>query len=112
MLAALNTGHEGGCGTLHANSAEDVPARFEALGVAAGLPRDAVHAQLYAAFRVVVHLRRGGNGLRRLAEIAVLRRSTAGLVVAETAVRFAADRSATAGQGAARLESLLAARSP
>ncbi len=37
LLAALNTGHEGGCGTLHANSAADVPARFEALGVAAGL---------------------------------------------------------------------------
>ena len=36
MLAALNTGHEGGCGTIHANSAADVPARFEALGVAAG----------------------------------------------------------------------------
>ena len=25
LLAALNTGHEGGCGTLHANSAADVP---------------------------------------------------------------------------------------
>ena len=37
LLAALNTGHEGGCGTLHANSTVDVPARFEALGVAAGL---------------------------------------------------------------------------
>lgn len=45
LLAALNTGHEGGCGTLHANSAADVPARIEALGVAAGLPRDAVHSQ-------------------------------------------------------------------
>ena len=58
MLAALNTGHEGGCGTIHANSAADVPARFEALGVAAGLDRLAVHAQLAAALRVVVHLRR------------------------------------------------------
>jgi pilus assembly protein CpaF len=28
LLAALNTGHEGGCGTLHANSAADVPARW------------------------------------------------------------------------------------
>ena len=36
LLAALNTGHEGGCGTLHANSAIDVPARVEALALAAG----------------------------------------------------------------------------
>ena len=41
LLAALNTGHEGGCGTLHANSAGDVPARIEALALAAGLGRDA-----------------------------------------------------------------------
>ena len=37
LLAALNTGHDGGCGTLHANSAADVPARVEALALAAGL---------------------------------------------------------------------------
>lgn len=41
LLAALNTGHEGGCGTLHANSAADVPARIEALALAAGLGREA-----------------------------------------------------------------------
>ena len=29
LLAALNTGHGGGCGTLHANSAADVPARLD-----------------------------------------------------------------------------------
>ena len=39
LLAALNTGHDGGCGTLHANSAADVPARMEALALAAGLDR-------------------------------------------------------------------------
>src|SRR5690349_20939220 len=36
LLAALNTGHEGGCGTVHANSAVDVVTRFEALGALAG----------------------------------------------------------------------------
>src|SRR5690606_28838733 len=54
LLSALNTGHEGGCGTLHANAAGDVPARVEALGVAAGLGRAAVHSQLAAAVDVVV----------------------------------------------------------
>ncbi|MGZ4627240.1 MAG: TadA family conjugal transfer-associated ATPase, partial [Kineosporiaceae bacterium] len=49
LLAALNTGHEGGCGTVHANSAEAVPARLEALALAAGLGREALHSQLAAA---------------------------------------------------------------
>jgi pilus assembly protein CpaF len=60
MLAALNTGHEGGCGTVHANAPADVPARFEALGALAGLGRGAVHAQLGSAVQVVVHVERRG----------------------------------------------------
>ena len=72
LLAALNTGHEGGCGTLHANSTADVPARFEALGVAAGLPRDAVHSQLAASLDLVIHLGRGPDGTRQVEQVAVL----------------------------------------
>ena len=56
LLAALNTGHDGGCGTVHANSAEALPARLEALALAAGLGRDALHSQLVAAVQLVVHL--------------------------------------------------------
>ena len=37
LLQAPNTGHEGGCGTVHANTAHDVPARLEALGALGGL---------------------------------------------------------------------------
>lgn len=74
LLAALNTGHDGGCGTLHANRPSEVPARLEALGVAAGLGRTAVHSQAAAALSVVVHLRRTPAG-RRVDEIGVVRRS-------------------------------------
>ncbi|MGY1724569.1 TadA family conjugal transfer-associated ATPase [Blastococcus sp. SYSU DS0533] len=73
LLAALNTGHDGGCGTLHANRAAEVPARLEALGVAAGLGRAAVHSQTAAALHVVLHLRRTPAG-RQVAEIGLLRR--------------------------------------
>jgi pilus assembly protein CpaF len=58
LLAALNTGHEGGAGTLHANAPGDVPARLEALGLVGGLPRAVLHAQVAAALQVVLHLRR------------------------------------------------------
>ena len=73
LLAALNTGHDGGCGTLHANRSAEVPARLEALGTAAGLGREAVHSQLAAALAVVVHLRRTPGG-RRVEELGVVRR--------------------------------------
>ncbi|SNR38494.1 TadA family conjugal transfer-associated ATPase [Blastococcus mobilis] len=80
LLAALNTGHEGGCGTLHANRPAEVPARLEALGVAAGLDRAAVHSQAAAALSLVVHLRRTPQG-RRVTEVGVLRRSGDQVVV-------------------------------
>ncbi|GAA1174192.1 TadA family conjugal transfer-associated ATPase [Ornithinimicrobium humiphilum] len=72
LLTALNTGHEGGCGTVHANAAADVVSRMEALGALAGLGPAAVHAQLASAIEVVLHVVRGRDGARRLAEVAVL----------------------------------------
>ncbi|MFE7132775.1 TadA family conjugal transfer-associated ATPase [Streptomyces sp. NPDC057638] len=90
LLAALNTGHEGGCGTVHANAAADVPARLEALGTAAGLDRAALHSQLAAALSVLIHLVRDGDGTRRIAEIHVLERDRAGLVVTVPALRWGA----------------------
>jgi pilus assembly protein CpaF len=71
LLGALNTGHDGGAGTLHANAAVDVPARLEALGMLGGLPRAALHAQVLAALQVVLHLRRTEEG-RVLESVSVL----------------------------------------
>ncbi|MFC8795040.1 TadA family conjugal transfer-associated ATPase [Streptomyces cinereoruber] len=88
LLAALNTGHEGGCGTVHANTAADVPARLEALGTAAGLDRAALHSQLGAGLSVVLHLVRDRDGRRRIAEIHVLERDREGLVRTVPALRW------------------------
>jgi len=74
LLAALNTGHDGGAGTVHANSPSEVPARLEALAAPGGLDRAALHSQLAAAVQVVLHVRRDRDGHRRLVEVAVLRR--------------------------------------
>ncbi|MEV5693177.1 TadA family conjugal transfer-associated ATPase [Micromonospora globbae] len=62
LLAALNTGHDGGAGTLHANAPSDVPARLEALGMLGGLPRAALHAQVAAALQVLLQVRRSDRG--------------------------------------------------
>jgi pilus assembly protein CpaF len=80
LLAALNTGHDGGSGTVHANSPDEVPARLEALGALGGLDRAALHSQLAAAVQVLLHVTRDGAGRRRLDEIALLRRSDSGHV--------------------------------
>ena len=72
LLAALNTGHDGGAGTVHANNPTEVPARLEALAALGGLDRAALHSQLAAAVQVLLHVGRGRDGQRRLSEIAVL----------------------------------------
>jgi pilus assembly protein CpaF len=105
LLAAMNTGHDGGAGTVHANTAADVPARLEALAALGGIGRSALHAQLAGAVRVVLHVRRDGP-TRRLAEIALLRRDSDGWVAATPAV--AAGRPVE--PGASRLAELLAER--
>ena len=75
LLVALNTGHEGGAATLHANSAADVPARLAALGGLAGLPARRVTTLAASALRVVVHLRRLRDGTRVVDEVGLLDRA-------------------------------------
>ena len=87
LLAALNVGHDGGAGTLHANSVVDVPARIEALCTAAGLSREAAHSQLGAGLRVVIHLARAHDGQRVLDSVGVVMRRADGLVEVQPAMR-------------------------
>lgn len=67
LLTALNTGHDGGAGTLHASGLDDVPARLEALGALAGMDAIALARQAVSAFSVVLHLDRAPDGRRRVA---------------------------------------------
>lgn len=68
LLTALNTGHDGGAGTIHANSLADVPARLEALGALAGLGPEATGRLASSALDAVVHVERSPAG-RRVAAI-------------------------------------------
>jgi pilus assembly protein CpaF len=106
LLAALNTGHDGGAGTVHANSPGEVPARLEALAALGGLDRGALHSQLAAAVQVLLHVGRDRAGRRRLAEIAMLRQTDSGRV--EVVAVWHADRGLT--EGARDLRCLLNGR--
>ncbi|KJL49388.1 putative conjugal transfer protein [Microbacterium hydrocarbonoxydans] len=68
LLTALNTGHDGGAGTLHASGLRDVPARLEALGALAGMDATALARQVVSAFTIVLHLARAPGGARRIAQ--------------------------------------------
>jgi pilus assembly protein CpaF len=105
LLAAMNTGHDGGAGTVHANSAREVPARLEALAGAGGLSRAALHSQLAAAVQVVLHVRRLRGGARVLDVVGVLERQGA-----EVAVRPAWTRTQGWAEGRAALGAVLAER--
>jgi pilus assembly protein CpaF len=108
LLAALNTGHEGGCGTIHANSARDVPPRVEALALAAGLGREAAHSQFLAGVDVVLHLGRDVDGQRLLREVAVPHRRSDGLADMLTAVSFPGGGRVVTGPGESALADRLA----
>jgi len=108
LLSALNTGHEGGCGTVHANSAADVPARLEALGALGGLSRDALHAQLAAALKVLIHVRRLPDGRRWLDELRLVEPDPeSGRCRTVPALRFVPGSAPEPGPGFAELEGLV-----
>ncbi len=110
LLAALNTGHEGGCGTVHANAAADVPARLQALGALASMTPQAVNVQAAAALDAVIHIQRTAAG-RRVVEIASVEGMDGGeLVLRPALISDPADASSLGQQGpgwprlAARIE--------
>ena len=107
LLAALNTGHDGAGGTIHANSAAGVPARLAALGALAGMTPEAVALQAAAALDVVVHLNRVA-GIRVVSEIAVLTLRDGRLATVPALLRTGGDY--RRGDGWAELERRLAER--
>ncbi|MDH3680496.1 MAG: CpaF family protein [Acidimicrobiia bacterium] len=71
MLQAMNTGHEGSLGTLHANSPEDALARLETMVLMTGveLPARAIREQIASALDLIVQLERLRNGARVVTSI-------------------------------------------
>jgi len=71
MVQALHTGHRGALTTCHANDPADALRRLETMVLAAGagLPLEAVRAQVASALDLVVHVARGAGGRRRVAAV-------------------------------------------
>ncbi len=71
MLQAMNTGHDGSLGTIHANSPREALTRLENMVGMAGinLPAKAVRTQVADALDMIVQISRMRDGMRRIVSV-------------------------------------------
>jgi len=71
MLQAMNTGHDGSLGTIHANNPREGLTRLENMVAMTGvkLPHEAVRAQIASAIDMIVQVSRMRDGMRRITYI-------------------------------------------
>jgi pilus assembly protein CpaF len=75
LIQAMNTGHKGCLGTVHANTSFDALTRLESLaqGGEAKISERALRQQVVSAIDLVVQISRYSDGSRRIAEISEVR---------------------------------------
>jgi pilus assembly protein CpaF len=71
LLQAMNTGHDGSMGTLHANSPRDALSRLEAMIMMGGfsLPSKTVREMICSSIDLIVQTQRLRDGSRRITHI-------------------------------------------
>jgi pilus assembly protein CpaF len=71
LLQAMNTGHDGSMGTLHANSPRDALARLESIILMGGftLPAKTIREMICASIDVIVQTQRLRDGSRRITHV-------------------------------------------
>jgi pilus assembly protein CpaF len=90
MLQAMNTGHDGGMTTVHANAPRDALNRLETMVLMAGieLPSRAIREQIASALHFIVHVRRCDDGVRRVESIAEITGLEGGTPLLQDIFRF------------------------
>jgi pilus assembly protein CpaF len=90
MLQAMNTGHEGSLGTVHANSPRDALARIENMVMMAGfeLPVKAIREQMQSAIHVVIQIARFPDGTRKVTSVSEVSGMEGQVVTMQDLFRF------------------------
>lgn len=75
LINAMNTGHNGSMGTVHANNPEDAIVRIEALaqGGEARISEKALRQQVASAINLIIQVTRFSDGSRKVSHISELR---------------------------------------
>ncbi len=71
LLQAMNTGHDGSMGTLHANNPREALTRLENMVNMGGvkLPSHAIRHQISSAVQMIVQIQRMRDGIRRITHV-------------------------------------------
>jgi pilus assembly protein CpaF len=90
MLQAMNTGHDGGMTTVHANAPRDALNRLETMVLMAGLelPSRAIREQIVSALHFIVHVRRCEDGVRRVESVAEITGMEGGTPLLQDVFRY------------------------
>lgn len=90
LLQAMNTGHDGCMGTLHANTSRDAFSRLETMCLMSGvdLPQRAIREQISTAVHIICQLNRFSDGSRRITQITELTGMENGVITAQDIFKF------------------------
>jgi pilus assembly protein CpaF len=89
LLRAMNTGHRGSCGTVHANSAVDVIPRLLALCQLGGVSHNAALSLIGSAIDVVIEIGKDSKQQRRVLAVVELHTSQSEKIEFVDTYRFA-----------------------
>jgi pilus assembly protein CpaF len=90
LMQAMNTGHDGSMGTLHANSPRDALFRLENMVAMAnlGIPISALREQIASSLEVIIHTQRLRDGSRKIMNISEIVGLEGNLVTMQDLMHF------------------------
>ena len=90
LLQAMNTGHDGSMGTLHANTTRDAFSRLETMCLMSGLdlPQKAIREQISSAVNLICQLNRFSDGSRRVTQISEVTGMENGIITTQDIFAF------------------------
>lgn len=93
LLQAMNTGHDGSMGTLHANSPREAISRLEAMITMGGfaLPAKTIREMICSAVNVIVQAQRLRDGSRRITHVTEVIGMEGETVVTQDIIRYRID---------------------
>ncbi len=93
LLQAMNTGHDGSMGTLHANSPREALSRLESMITMGGfsLPSKTIREMICSAVQVVVQAQRLRDGSRRITHITEVMGMEGETIITQDLMRYKVD---------------------